>query len=294
MGRAVSELTCEIGAPARSASKCSTRPRLLNLGCGARAHAAWTNVDLNPAHALVRAHNVREGLPFAGGAFDAVYHAHLLEHLPIRAAPGFLSECYRVLRHGGVLRVVVPDLEQIARLYLEVVPAAWRQDPEAEERHGWLLMELYDQTTRECPGGEMLRALAHIEPGSFAWQRIGADGAPIRTHLQSQQAAPAPRWRQRLRGWLFGSWRERLLRRLLGAEYELLQLGRFRRAGEVHQWMYDRVTLRTLLNAAGFDDFRCVSADESDIADWQRYGLDVLPDGRAAKPDSIYVEARKP
>jgi hypothetical protein len=107
-------------------------------------------------------------------------------------------------------------------------------------------------------------------------------------------AAPAPRWRQRLRGWLRGSWRERLVRRLLGREYELLQLGRFRRAGEVHHWMYDRVSLRTLLTEAGFVGFRRLSATDSAIPDWDRYRLDEMPDGSPAKPDSLFAEAYKP
>lgn len=41
--------------------------------------------------------------------------------------------------------------------------------------------------------------------------------------------------------------KELLIKRLLGNEYEQLQLGRFRRGGELHLWMYDRYSLAQLL-----------------------------------------------
>ena len=54
---------------------------LLNLGCGGRRHPAWTNVDLVPAGPDVIAADLRQPLPFAAGSFQAVYAAHVLEHL---------------------------------------------------------------------------------------------------------------------------------------------------------------------------------------------------------------------
>jgi len=73
-----------------------------------------------------------------------------------------------------------------------------------------------------------------------------------------------------------------------------LQLGRFRRAGEVHHWMYDRVSLRDILTQAGFDRFRYVGPIESAIPNWIDYHLDATPDGDVCKPDSLFVEADKP
>jgi SAM-dependent methyltransferase len=207
----------------------------------------------------------------------------LLEHLPRDRATPFLGECRRVLKPGGVLRIAAPDLEAIALLYLDALDAAWKGDEEAAEQHRWLVMELYDQSTREASGGSMLPYLGH-EGCTLAWYRIGTDGAVIRKHLRS---VPPPA-RQKL------SWRERLIRWLLGDEYRLLEIGRFRRTAEVHHWMYDRVSLRNLLNDAGFINFRCVGPTESAIADWSDYHLDTTPDGGVCKPDSIFVEADKP
>ena len=262
----------------------------LNLGCGERFHAAWTNLDLMPADPAIRQFDVTQPLPFEDGVFDAVYHSHLLEHLPRHRALPFLRECRRVLRPGGILRLAIPNLEAIARLYLYALDDAWRGDAEALSQHRWLVMELYDRATRETSGGA---TVAHMQTETcpLAWYRLGADGEIIRQH--KSPAVLHPTWRDRVREWVSGSWRERLVRWLLGKDYALLEVGRFRRGGEVHQWMYDRVSLRELLRGAGFVNFRCVGPAESGIPNWIDYHLDITPDGAVRRPDFLFVEAER-
>ena len=36
-----------------------------------------------------------------------------------------MKECRRVLKTHGILRVAVPDLEQITRAYLKILEGAW-------------------------------------------------------------------------------------------------------------------------------------------------------------------------
>jgi hypothetical protein len=57
--------------------------------------------------------------------------------------------------------------------------------------------------------------------------------------------------------------------------------------------MYDRFSLRRALERAGFFEVRICAADESAIPGFARYGLETT-DGRARKPDSLYMEGRKP
>ncbi len=71
-------------------------------------------------------------------------------------------------------------------------------------------------------------------------------------------------------------------------------LGDARARGETHQWMWDRVNLRTVLMDAGFIDIKVCSWNSSDIDGWQRSGLEVASDGSEYKAESLYLECRKP
>jgi SAM-dependent methyltransferase len=49
---------------------------------------------------------------------ETVYSSHFLEHVRRADALRFLRECHRILRPGGVLRLVVPDLRRLAERYV--------------------------------------------------------------------------------------------------------------------------------------------------------------------------------
>ncbi len=96
-----------------------SRPRLLDVGCGAGRDAAWlerrgarvTGIDLSrgmlaEARVRVRGDLARmdmRTLAFSDGCFDAAWCMASLLHLAIADAPGALAEVRRVLRPGGVL-----------------------------------------------------------------------------------------------------------------------------------------------------------------------------------------------
>ncbi len=56
--------------------------------------------------------------------------------------------------------------------------------------------------------------------------------------------------------------------------------------------MYDRYSLRLLLEKHGFSEARVVSPYESSINNFNKYGLDLI-DGNIRKPDSLFMEAFK-
>lgn len=64
-------------------------------------------------------HDLKKGIPAPAASVDAVYHSHVLEHIDRDAVPGFFADIARVLRPGGVHRIVVPDLERYAHEYLD-------------------------------------------------------------------------------------------------------------------------------------------------------------------------------
>jgi predicted SAM-dependent methyltransferase len=64
-------------------------------------------------------HNLRKGIPAASNSVDVVYHSHTLEHIDRVHVPLFMAEIMRVLKLGGIHRIVVPDLENAVRAYLK-------------------------------------------------------------------------------------------------------------------------------------------------------------------------------
>src|SRR5262249_38158369 len=184
----------------------------------------------------------------------------LLEHFPKHEALSFSQECYRVLKPGGIIRVAVPDLERIARLYLQALEKASQGESEWRHHYEWMMLELYDQTVRERPGGAMLEYFKRnpIPNEEFVYERIGGEARHI---IQALQSRPSQDRHQRLRirdlilrvRYLPYVVRARLIKRLLCKDdYQALQIGRFRSQGDIHQWMYDRYSLARLLEQAGF------------------------------------------
>lgn len=286
--------------------------RYVNLGCGSRHHSAWLNYDIVGGPGVI-AHDLRQGIPLPDNSCDAVYHSHVLEHLrPVEAA-GLLRECFRVLKPGGILRVAVPDLERICRAYLDKLETAASNHGGSADDYDWMMLELYDQTVREQPGGTMREFLARepLPNESFVYERIGEEARAMRDALCQKPeregglaSEPAPKTGSIAR--VQNSVRYRLsslLDRLASGTLRLtrgtqarraLEIGSFRLAGEVHQWMYDRFSLARLLSSVGFQHPTQKSATESRVAGWADFNLDTLADGTVVKPDSLFMEAVKP
>jgi len=56
--------------------------------------------------------NAAKHIPEADHSVEVLYSSHMLEHLDRKGVDAFLMEARRVLRHGAILRVVVPDLNK--------------------------------------------------------------------------------------------------------------------------------------------------------------------------------------
>lgn len=120
----------------------------INVGCGQNPTRGWRNFDNSlslrlsrlpivsdvlfrvgfidePQYRFIqfaRLHEIEFAdatarLPIGDGAADALYSCHMFEHLDREEAALFLREVKRVLRPGGVLRLVVPDIKKHVQQY---------------------------------------------------------------------------------------------------------------------------------------------------------------------------------
>lgn len=132
--------------------------RYLNCGCGNKYIVSdeWINIDFNASGREVRVVNLLGKLPFKDNSVDAVYSSCMLEHFSKEDGEYFVEECYRILNEKGILRIVVPDLENICIEYLKMLELC-KKNRSMESKYKYIVIELIDQMTRHYPGGEMQR-----------------------------------------------------------------------------------------------------------------------------------------
>lgn len=277
----------------------------LNIGCGHRYHPDWVNIDMVAQGEGVIEHDLSKGLPFNDDQFGVVYHSHVLEHIPREAVKGFFVDCHRVLKKGGILRMAFPDLEFAARSYLDQLEKAVVSDDGVQmAKYEWMQIELLDQMVRNQSGGDMKAFLQKVRDEQVRKFVIGRCDLEVQQMMDSAARPPKSLqqkigkfralstkaqfnlvWNTLCNFFIGNIW-------LWGDARKAWQIGKFRMSGEVHQWMYDRVSIKQLLKETGFADIKIQTANESQIADWTSYNLDT-ENGQTYKPESLFVEARK-
>ena len=112
----------------------------VQYGCGMCAPIEWRNFDVSPSLLVqkipvvgrfitrgsrfpdfpenVEYGDIVDGLPVREKSCKAVYCSHVLEHLALKDFRIALKNTYRYLNRGGTFRLVLPDLEALAREYV--------------------------------------------------------------------------------------------------------------------------------------------------------------------------------
>jgi len=159
---------------------------ILNLGCGSKIsrHTAIVNIDWSILLRLrtnrllrlavpylltgdrrkrfdllgdnVMVHDLSKGIPFDSNSVDVVYHSHMLEHLDREGVPKFLAEVKRVLKPGGVHRIVVPDLELLCRKYFKSLERSSSSNSDVENHDGYV-GAIIEQCVRKESAGSSLQ-----------------------------------------------------------------------------------------------------------------------------------------
>ena len=264
----------------------------INLACGSVfvTDTSWRNLDYASNSPAVQRANLLGPLPFEDSAAELVYSSHFLEHIPRDQVAPFLQECWRILKPGGVLRIVVPDLENLCRTYL------YHRDQGEHDKADFVVLELLDQCVRRQSGGELGRYYRRLKADplgnasiAFVRDRTGEDlvhspPTPRRSLRSILRRLPA--FSERL-------WIQAVIQLLPPAFRE--QNVSLASVGERHHWLYDAYNLKQLLQASGFVAIERCTASTSHQPDFPFYPLDLAADGQPRKgAESLFIEAQKP
>ena len=85
----------------------------LHLGSGDHRIEGWINVDRDAAMPVDVAADLTRDLPMRSGSVDLIHSEDFLEHVDEAAGKHVIAECHRVLRAGGVIRILTPDLRAL-------------------------------------------------------------------------------------------------------------------------------------------------------------------------------------
>ena len=94
---------------------------LLDVGTSSSHLPGWLSLDIDPDEQALRL-DASKPWPFPDGCARAVRAEHMIEHLTWEEAELCIGEMARVLEPGGLCRICTPDLEGIARAYLDRDP----------------------------------------------------------------------------------------------------------------------------------------------------------------------------
>lgn len=91
----------------------------INVGCGYRTIAGYTNCDINPNLPNIDLVCSLEKIPIEDSTYEEVFASHCIEHVPFSKAKECLREWLRVLKPGGVAVIDTPNIDRNIRRYID-------------------------------------------------------------------------------------------------------------------------------------------------------------------------------
>lgn len=179
------------------------RPLYLNLGSGPRglADPQWVNVDGYPDANVHHCMDFNRPFPFPANSFDGIFCEHVFEHFDLEHGLALFRQCFRVLRPGGCIRIIVPDGEKVMRTYfddpadlvkrrqsqtacaMEAVNSYFRQRYEHQCLYDWPLMEHqlrqagFDSVLRASyKQGKVSQAIL-LDDQKYEWESLYVEGS---------------------------------------------------------------------------------------------------------------------
>jgi len=266
--------------------------QFLNVACGDHfiLDSSWENIDFAPKSKAIKQGDILKGLPYKDNTFEIVYSSHFVEHISRKDILDFLIECKRVLKPGGLIRLVLPDFEKIAREYIKNIEQGELLFSEFN------IIEMIDQCVRTESGGEMIK-----------WYRQTSNSA-LQSYIKTRTGHNASSGKKKTQP-LYKRLRDLSSRKIvlkiqmIYSQLLLLILPNWfvsnhiskAATGEKHLWMYDFNTLFNLLQEAQFTSIVELNSSKSSNSMFPLYPLDIDSSNYPKKGlQSMYVEAIKP
>jgi len=124
--------------------------------------------------ANLQQHDCRKKLKFGDNTVDHVLCSHFLEHVYLEETKTILSDFNRVLKPGGTLHIIVPDLNHIVGQYLERTNSG-----DAKAGDNFIVDSLLSRTTR----GSLRYRLMELHGGFGLQHRWMYDRASMAYHI---------------------------------------------------------------------------------------------------------------
>lgn len=153
----------------------------VNYGCGGNIIDGWLNLDRFPSEAkgymctdLLDTHPFEDGSVFFGFSED------VLEHLSQAESIFFLSEIYRSLAPGGVMRLSFPGLEGVLRKHYTPVNGRRIQEGEIEAYAFWDHIHFYSED-------ELLTVAKHLGFSVVKFFEFGDSDYPELKNMETRR-----------------------------------------------------------------------------------------------------------
>lgn len=266
--------------------------KFLNLACGDYFVNSqnWINCDFAPQSKSVKQVNLLGKFPFENNSFDLVYSSHYLEHIELDKVLDFMNQCNRVLKKNGIIRLVLPDFENIAREYV------MNKDKNQSEFAAFNIAEMIDQCVRTRSGGHLQewydRSQGNKELSEYIYSRTGFKRKST-VELENKIKIRLKRitlMKLKLKLQLKMSY---IVISVLPSWFTISHVSKVA-TGERHMWVHDFDSVKAFLEQSGFTEVRRVSAQFSCEPNFPLYPLDLNSQNHARKgKESMYIEARK-
>jgi len=269
----------------------------LNVACGDTfiEDSSWTNVDFTSHSPSIKKANILDGLPYEDNSFDVVYSSHFVEHIPVDQVELFFDDIYRILKPGGLIRLVTPDLEFLNNEYII------NYDKKAFKKANFITSLTIDQCVRSVSGGKLKKDMDNFYNsndtemidyiklliGPEAFEYIDSNDSTFFKKVLSK-ITKDPKFIFNI---LFMI-RVKIFSFFLPKSFRELNLSNAS-IGEKHMWLYDLNSLSELLKNSSFIDINRSNFNESNYHNYIFSKLDIKNSLPRKGIHQLFVEALK-